>query len=72
MPISRASRLLIPLPCLIVLYILPDFGEIVLHPIRITIVNDFEQFLQLAAYLRHLVMSVGIEQYFLEQVVVLA
>ena len=72
MPISRASRLHIPLPCLLVLYILPDFGVIVLHPIRITIVNDFEQFLQLAAYLRHLVMGLGIEQNFLEQVVVLA
>ena len=51
--------------------IVADLREICLHAVGILVVDDFEKFLQLGANLRDLVVGVGVEQDFLEQVVVL-
>ncbi len=44
--------------------------QVGLHAVAILLVDDFEQLLQLGTYLADLVVGVGVEEYFLQQVVV--
>ena len=46
--------------------------QVFLHPFRILIVDDFQQLLQFQAYILYLSGRTGIEQNFLEQIIVLA
>ena len=53
-------------------HVVANLCEVALHAVGILVVDDFEQLLQLGAYLAHLVVGVGVEEYFLQQVVVFA
>lgn len=53
-------------------YIVAYLCEIGFHSLAVTAVDDVEKLLELVAYLRHLVVGVGVEQYLLQQIVVLA
>ena len=44
--------------------------QVCFHAYSILVVDDVEEFLQLGAYLRHLVVGVGVEENLLQQVVV--
>ena len=52
--------------CNIFLYMFANLGEILFHAFRVLVVDDIEQFLQLVAYLRNLVVGVGVEEDFLQ------
>lgn len=55
----------------VALYVVAYLGEVALHAFGILVVDNLEQLLQLSADLRHLVVGVGIEEYFLQQIVIL-
>ena len=48
-----------------------DFLKIQLHAITILMVDDIKQFLEFITYLCHLIARVGVEQDFLQQIVIL-
>ena len=52
-------------------HIVADLRQIALHALGILLVDDFEQFLQLRTNLRDLIVGIGVEEDFLQQVVIL-
>ena len=56
----------------VLFYLLPNLCQIPLHSLRVLVGDDFQQLLQLEADVLHLGGGAGIEEDFLQQVVVLA
>ena len=54
----------------IALDVVANLGEVALHARSIFLVDDFEELFQLGTDLRHLVVGVGVEEDFLQQVVI--
>ena len=50
--------------------VVADLREIAFHAVGIFVVDDFQQLFQLGAYLGHVLRGVGVEEHFLQQVVV--
>ena len=55
----------------VALDIIAYLREIAFHAVGILVVDDFQEFFQLRTNLRHLVVGVGVEKDFLQQIVVL-
>ena len=55
----------------VTLDIISNLREVAFHTVGILVVDNLKQLLQLGTYLRHLVVGLGVEQDFLQQVVVL-
>ena len=54
----------------ITLDVITDLRKISLHAVSIFGIDDLEQFLQFSTDLRHLIVGVGVEENFLQEVVV--
>lgn len=65
----RKERLLLNLD--VALHVVANLGEIGFHALGILLVDDFQEFFQLGANLADLVVGIGVEQDFLQQIVVL-
>ena len=55
----------------IALHVIANLREIALHALSILVVDDLQKFLQLRTDLTHLVVGIGVEEDFLQQVVIL-
>ena len=51
-------------------HIIPYLCEIGFHAFRVFVIDDLQEFLQLRSYLCHLTACVGVEEDFLQQVVI--
>ena len=55
----------------ITLDVIPNLGKIRLHTVSILVVDNLQELFQLRTDLRDLIMSIGVEEYLLKQVVIL-
>ena len=55
----------------VALDVVSDFRKVTFHALGILVVDDFQELFQLRTNLRHLVVGIGVEQNFLQQIIVL-
>ena len=70
-PIHFPNAMVLFVDFYVALYVITNLGEITLHACSILLVDNLQQLFQLGTNLGHLVVGIGVEEDFLQQVVIL-